>query len=118
MARCPECHEPVSQFAAGCALCGADLEAHRRTQAERRAARPSLPAVPSVPVPEGLVQVLLIGLVVVLMPIVGGILALLAANRTLTQEQGRRLALYALAVLAVALLISPQLRFGVLSLLT
>lgn len=27
--RCPDCGEPVSPFAAGCALCGADLDAHR-----------------------------------------------------------------------------------------
>jgi hypothetical protein len=27
---------PVSVFAAGCAICGADLEAHRRALEERR----------------------------------------------------------------------------------
>ena len=26
---CPRCHERVSAFAAGCALCGADLDPHR-----------------------------------------------------------------------------------------
>ena len=26
---CPNCGQPVSTFAAGCALCGADLETHR-----------------------------------------------------------------------------------------
>ena len=41
--RCPQCGEPVSPFAAGCAICGADLERHRREQAERAARRPALP---------------------------------------------------------------------------
>jgi hypothetical protein len=27
--RCPNCKEPVSPFAAGCAICGADLDTHR-----------------------------------------------------------------------------------------
>jgi hypothetical protein len=34
--KCPECGEPVTPFAAGCAVCGADLEAARRDLAERR----------------------------------------------------------------------------------
>jgi hypothetical protein len=36
---CPNCGAPVSTFAAGCALCGADLEAHR---AKLRARPPPL----------------------------------------------------------------------------
>jgi hypothetical protein len=27
--RCPKCREPVSPFAAGCAICGADLDTKR-----------------------------------------------------------------------------------------
>jgi len=46
--RCPECGEPVSQFAAGCAICGADLEAHRKQLAARR---PALPSVPRIALP-------------------------------------------------------------------
>jgi hypothetical protein len=46
--RCPRCGEPVSQFAAGCAICGADLAAARRQAARRapagRLPRPHLPA--------------------------------------------------------------------------
>ena len=42
--RCPECGEPLTQFAAGCAICGADLEAHRR-QFAARGARVPRPAV-------------------------------------------------------------------------
>jgi hypothetical protein len=44
---CPNCGEPVSQFAAGCAICGADLESWRRERARRaesrRVPRPQLP---------------------------------------------------------------------------
>lgn len=36
----PDCGEPVSQFAAGCAICGADLERHRREAAARRRSMP------------------------------------------------------------------------------
>jgi hypothetical protein len=46
--RCPECGVAVTQFAAGCAVCGADLERYRRELAERRR------SMPSVPVPAGL----------------------------------------------------------------
>jgi hypothetical protein len=41
--RCPNCGEPVSQFAAGCAVCGTDLEAYRTELAARRARTPQLP---------------------------------------------------------------------------
>lgn len=34
--RCPRCHEPVSPFAAGCAICGEDLEAARARLASRK----------------------------------------------------------------------------------
>jgi hypothetical protein len=34
--RCPDCGEPVSVFAVGCAICGADLQQHRREIEERR----------------------------------------------------------------------------------
>jgi hypothetical protein len=43
--RCPSCREPVSPFAAGCAICGEDLEAARARLADRRVSlpRPTLP---------------------------------------------------------------------------
>jgi hypothetical protein len=46
ISRCPNCHEPVSQFAAGCAVCGTNLHAARAELADRRARRPQLPGVP------------------------------------------------------------------------
>jgi hypothetical protein len=36
ISKCPQCGEPVSAFAAGCAICGADLEAARARRAARR----------------------------------------------------------------------------------
>jgi hypothetical protein len=44
ISRCPKCRQPVSQFAAGCAVCGTDLQAARAELAERRARRPQLSA--------------------------------------------------------------------------
>ena len=43
ISRCPNCGEPVSPFAAGCAICGTDLEAARAELAAKRARRPSCP---------------------------------------------------------------------------
>jgi hypothetical protein len=43
ISRCPNCREPVSQFAAGCAVCGTDLQAARAELQARRAKRPQLP---------------------------------------------------------------------------
>jgi hypothetical protein len=43
MNKCPTCREPVSPFAAGCAICGTNLEAARAELAAKRARRPSLP---------------------------------------------------------------------------
>jgi hypothetical protein len=40
---CPGCGEPVSPFAAGCAICGRDLDAARAALAAKRARRPRVP---------------------------------------------------------------------------
>src|SRR5258706_5242989 len=37
ISKCPNCGEPVTPFAAGCAICGTDLEAARAALARRRA---------------------------------------------------------------------------------
>ena len=42
--KCPNCGSTVSQFAAGCAICGEDLVAARRRLEQRREALPSLSA--------------------------------------------------------------------------
>src|SRR3954464_7443894 len=43
ISRCPRCGEPVTPYAAGCAICGADIEGARRARAER-----VLPSVPPI----------------------------------------------------------------------
>ena len=113
MPRCPECREPVSPFAAGCALCGADLEAARRRQAQRR--RPSLPR-PSAPpwATDVALPVAVIALVVLAFPLLGVLLAgLMIRARTLGGERVLRLVLWGLVALGVALLLSPATRYGV-----
>ena len=118
MSKCPSCGEPVSQFAAGCAICGADLDQARRDHAARRARMPSAPALPRVP--EGLVTVGLLLIVTLFLPLLGIILALLAINRqaSLSSEAGTRVALFAVAAFGVLLIVSPATRFGVWSLLS
>jgi hypothetical protein len=37
ISKCPNCGEPVTPFAAGCAICGFDLEAARAARARRSA---------------------------------------------------------------------------------
>jgi hypothetical protein len=51
--RCPECGAKVSAFAAGCASCGADLEAHARRERLAAEAAPArrIPRI-SLPRPE------------------------------------------------------------------
>jgi len=111
LARCPNCGEPVSQFAAGCAICGADLEAARR----KRAARPHL-RLPSLPrVPDTAVTAALIGLVVLAFPLLGIVLAFLAARREMTVT-GERV-MWGLVALGVVLLVVPDVRFGLWQLL-
>ena len=43
ISKCPKCGEPVSPFAAGCAICGTNLEVARAELATKRARRPQLP---------------------------------------------------------------------------
>ena len=45
ISKCPKCGEPVSPFAAGCAICGTNLDAARAELAARRARRPQLPTL-------------------------------------------------------------------------
>jgi hypothetical protein len=47
VSKCPDCGTPVSAFAAGCAICGADLEKARAERAAKR--RPELPGMPELP---------------------------------------------------------------------
>ena len=110
--RCPQCGEPVSPFAAGCAICGADLERHRREQAERAARRPALPTrstrLPALD--DDHVMLALTALLVALAPLLGLLLAALGARDP--RRANVRTLLVVLGVVAVAMMIVPALRFG------
>jgi len=110
--KCPRCGEPVSQFAAGCAYCGADLDAHRAELATRR-------SVP-VPVPRARLPYdwwLYLGTVVAALffPLLGLLLAYLAGRQ---RYGGERTFFVACGVAAVAMLAIPSLRLGVLQLIS
>jgi hypothetical protein len=107
MARCPNCKEPVSQFAAGCAVCGADLEAARRERAGRR--RPSLPQVPAVP--QDVFVALVMLLLVAFVPLVGVLMTLYVISRErATSQRPLRIALWLAVAGGLALLALPETR--------
>ena len=111
--RCPECGEPVSAFAAGCAICGADLERHRAEEAARRARRPAVPA-PAVRLPSVDDDWLMLGLTAVLVlfaPLFGLILAVIGARDP--RRANHRTWLLALAGIAVLIMVLPATRYGV-----
>ncbi len=108
--RCPNCREPVSPFAAGCALCGADLDAHRAQErpsrldlARRRA--PALKLPTGLDLADGLF--LAAALVLALGAAIYGLaLALLvAADRHRSSEETMRNAMLVIAAFAATQLV-------------
>jgi hypothetical protein len=108
--RCPQCGEPVTPFAAGCAICGADLEAHRAAQAERR--QLAVP-VPAVRLPYDWWLFLGTAVAALLMPILGLILAYFAGRDRTGAE---RTFFIVMGVVSIAMLAVPALRYGALQL--
>lgn len=117
MARCPRCKETVSQFAAGCAYCGYDLEQGRRDEAARRARRPAVPGRPSLPaLPDWVVALGLLALATIFMPILGLLLTGFAIRReSLTTQGPLRIALWVLLAAGLMLLLSPPTRYGLIA---
>jgi hypothetical protein len=109
--KCPDCGSTVSQFAAGCAICGADLVAARQARERRRQALPSLAApgwFPQITGADAVLGALLI-LAAFAWPLVGGPIAGLFAYFAHLKDDvvQRNLALVAVAVaLIVVILIS------------
>ena len=109
--KCPDCGSTVSQFAAGCAICGADLVAARQARERRRQALPSLAApgwFPQITAAEALLGALLI-VAAFAWPLVGGPIAGLFAYFAHQKDDvvQRNLALVAVAVaLILVILIS------------
>jgi hypothetical protein len=119
--RCPGCGEPVSVFAAGCAICGADLVQHRRELEQRRV---ELPHVPSrarrspFQFDAHLALVALVLLATLLSPFLALIMAAIGAqDRHRNGQLGQRNLFIGLAVLNLALTFFPALRLGLYSLL-
>jgi hypothetical protein len=109
--KCPGCGTAVSQFAAGCAICGADLVAARQARERRRQALPSLSAprwFPQITATDAVLGALLV-ICAFAAPLIGGPIAGLFAY--FAHQKGdfvqRNLALAAVAVaLIVVVLIS------------
>ena len=117
MSRCPNCGEPVSQFAAGCAICGADLERHRREVAERRRSIPRVAVADRLPTQDTHLTRLAIAVVLTLLaPFVGLCLAAWFAYHA--DQEGRdgiRNALIAVCGFAFAMLyLAPLSVWGLL----
>jgi hypothetical protein len=107
--RCPNCGSTVSQFAAGCVICGENLTAARQGLERRRAARPSLEApswFPQVTPGDAILGAILI-IAAFGFPIVGGPIAGLFAyfGHQKGDAAQRNLALVAVAVAVVVLLV-------------
>jgi hypothetical protein len=106
VSKCPNCGEPVSPFAAGCAICGADLEAARAQAAARR--RIEVPRVPSVGGSIDWVHVAIAVVLALAVPPVGLALALYwAVQRNRFGERTMTLLMLAAAALALAALLAP-----------
>jgi hypothetical protein len=106
--KCPNCGSSVSQFAAGCAICGADLIAARE-QRERRRQSLSVPAISRLPHITG-EDALIAGLMLVVAlgaPLLGGILAGLFAYQANSDGNiaRRNLCLVAVAVALIMLIL-------------
>jgi hypothetical protein len=119
--RCPGCREPVSVFAAGCAICGTDLEQHRRELAERRIELPHVPRAPRRPrfrFDPHVALVALVLLATLLSPFIALIMAAIGAqDRHRNGQIGQRNLFIGLAILNLALTFFPALRLGLYSLL-
>ena len=117
--KCPGCGEPVSVFAAGCAICGTDLVEHRREIEARRVELPQVPRAPRrLPFDAHVALVALVLLATLLSPFLALIMAAIGAqDRHRNGQIGQRNLFIALAVVNLALTFLPALRFGLYSLL-
>ena len=114
--RCPSCGERVSPFAAGCALCGADLDPRRHTRSHRR---PVLPrgrwSAGSHPAGGDVLAVLVLVLVTLFAPLIG---LIVCGLRAYGEERGGRVAqrniALALGAICLVFLLDPISQVDVL----
>jgi hypothetical protein len=108
-------------FAAGCAICGADLERHRRELEERRVELPRVPRPARrarFRLDAHFALVALVLLATLLSPFLALLMAAIGAqDRHRGGQIGQRNLLIGLAVVNLALAFLPELRFGLYSLL-
>ena len=107
--KCPNCGSSVSQFAAGCAICGKNLSAAREELERRRAARPYLEApswFPEITAGDAVLGAILI-IAAFGFPIIGGPIAALFAyfGHKNGDRVQRNFALVAVAVAVIVLLV-------------
>jgi hypothetical protein len=101
--KCPNCGSSVSQFAAGCAICGENLTVARQELERRREARPSLETPGWFPEITGAILVIAaFGSPIVGGPI-AGVFAYFANQRGDTVQ--RNLALIAVGVAAIVVVV-------------
>jgi uncharacterized BrkB/YihY/UPF0761 family membrane protein len=100
----------VTQFAAGCAICGFDLERPRRTAVRVRPSRARLPSLPRLG--EDVVTLIVIALLTLGLPLVGVAAAIYALHHNVSRPIVHR-ALWIVLGTGVVFLLSPQVRFGV-----
>jgi cytochrome c biogenesis protein CcdA len=103
--RCPQCREPVTPFAAGCAICGADLVAARAALAQRRQRfdRLRVPGLQRIGLGEDGLP-FLIGLVLALgAPVIGFVLGAFVAWQADSEGRTRRRNLMLVVVLIAAI---------------
>ena len=107
--KCPNCGSTVSQFAAGCAICGENLVAARERLKQRREAMPSLQSpswLPEITASDAILGAILI-IAAFGFPIVGGPIAGLFAY--FGHQRGdtvqRNLALVAVGVAVIVVLV-------------
>jgi hypothetical protein len=117
--RCPECGAHVSQYAAGCAICGADIQGPRRRAQARATIRDRIDLVrpawgPSRDATDALLMGLVIAIVILVSPILGlAVAGWIAYNRDRGGDTLARNVAIGLIVLAVVMIAVPELRFGI-----
>jgi hypothetical protein len=103
--KCPNCGEPVTQFAAGCSICGEDLQAARARLAARKAPLTGVSSPFRIPVLDD--DAIRVGLALVLtlfVPLLGLLLSGWFAWQAHSQGHlGTRNLLVAVAVLAAVI---------------
>jgi hypothetical protein len=108
ISKCPECGSTVSQFAAGCAVCGADLEAARAKLASRREIPLPRPTLPGGKLRVDWVHLVIALILAVAAPPIGFLLSLYwAFQRRRTREPVMMFAMLAIAAISAAALLAP-----------